>query len=92
MLIKILGILDILTAISFWIFSIFGMLPSGIVLFFAVYLIVKGIIFLISLNIASVLDIIIALVMFLSLSVHIPSAIVVIFTFILIQKGIISLF
>lgn len=92
MILKILGIMDILAALSFWAFSIFHIIPSSVILIFAVYILVKGIIFLISEHIASVFDILIAFVMFLSLSVSIPQIIVILLTLILIQKGAFSLF
>ncbi|MFH1711515.1 MAG: hypothetical protein ABH840_04345, partial [Nanoarchaeota archaeon] len=82
----------ILAALSFWVFGIFGIIPPAIIIIFALYLLAKGLIFIISADIASILDILISLIMFLSLSIHIPQVIVIIITLILLQKGAFSLF
>lgn len=91
MILKLLGILDVITAILFWLFAIFGIIPSSLILVLALVLLSKGIFFLISEHFASVVDIIIAAVMFLSISFHIPQVIAIILTLILLQKGVISL-
>lgn len=92
MIVKILGILDIITAILFWIFGIFGIIPSSFILLFAFIILAKGLFFLISEHFASVIDVVIAGVMFLSVSFQIPQAIVIILALILLQKGVFSLF
>ncbi|MBU3913370.1 MAG: hypothetical protein KKE50_04715 [Nanoarchaeota archaeon] len=92
MIVKILGIFDMLAALLFWVFGIFGIIPSNLILILAVYLLVKGLIFVISADVASVIDILVSLIMFLSLSFHIPQIIVITATLILIQKGAFSLF
>jgi len=91
MIIKILGILDIIAAMLFWIFGVFNVLPHTLILLAAFYLLIKGSIFLISADIASVIDILCAIVFFLSLSFVIPKIIVIIISLFLIQKGIFSL-
>lgn len=91
MMVKILGILDILAAIIFWLFGMFYIIPSTIILIIAFYLLVKGILFLISLDIASILDIIASIFIFVSLNFVLPKVIVIIIVLYLIQKGIFSL-
>lgn len=91
MIIKILGLLDIITAFSFWLFAFFGIFPRSLIIFFAFYLLIKGVIFLMSADIASILDIISAGIIFLSLSFAMPKFIVIITVLFLIQKGLFSL-
>ena len=55
------------------------------------YLIIKGVIFLISLDIASIIDIIVGIVIYVSLSFNLPGAVIVIAALFLIQKGLFSL-
>jgi len=91
MIIKILGILDILAALSFWLFAFFGFPPKSIVMLFAFYLLAKGVIFLISLDIASIIDVICAGIIFLSFTTPIPKFIVILVALFLLQKGVFSL-
>jgi len=90
-IIKILGIFDIIAALSFWVFSLFGVLPHTLILIFGFYLLIKGTIFLISADIASILDIACSVVFFLAISFPIPKVIAIIVSLFLIQKGIFSL-
>lgn len=91
MIVKILGTLDILAAIIFWLFGMFHIIPSSIILIIAFYLLVKGIIFVISLDIASVLDIIVSVLIFVSLSFTLPKIIIFLISLFLLQKGILSM-
>jgi len=91
MIIKILGVADILAAILFWIFGLFGFIPEILIMIVGFYLLVKGTIFLISQDIASVLDILCAGVIFLALGFTLPKILVIIVTLFLLQKGIFSL-
>lgn len=91
MILKILGIIDILTAIFFWTFGILGIVPKSIILIFAFYLLIKGVVFLISADIASILDIVCASIIFISLNFVIPTFLVIIVAIFLLQKGIFSL-
>ena len=75
MIIKILGILDIISALIFWLLLFFN-LPKILLLLIAFYLLIKGSIFLISADIASILDILCAGIIFLALSFTMPKAIV----------------
>ena len=91
MIIKILGILDILAALSFWLFFFVKIVPETFLLLLAFYLLVKGIFFLISRDIASILDVICAGIIFLTLNYQMPAFIAVLVSLFLIQKGILSL-
>jgi len=91
MIVKILGILDILVAMLFWLSTFFHIIPSSIIIFFAICLLAKGLFFVILEHIASAFDIIVAILMFVSLSHSIPSLIIFLITFLLLQKGVLSL-
>ena len=91
MIVKILGILDIIAAIIFWLFGMFHIIPSNIILIVAFYLLIKGIIFLISLDVASILDVIVSVLIFISLNFALPKVIVFLIALYLVQKGILSL-
>lgn len=92
LIIKILGILDILTALIFWLFGMFEIMPKLLIVILAFYLLIKGLFFLISADIASILDIASAVIIFLSLNFPIPKIIVIITALFLMQKGVFSLF
>jgi len=92
MVVKILGILDIIAGASFWLFSFFSIIPESFILLCALYLIAKGIIFVTSLNAASILDIISGIIILLALAVSLPTIIPVLVTLYLLPKGIFSLF
>ncbi|MBR9703982.1 hypothetical protein GOV12_01105 [Candidatus Pacearchaeota archaeon] len=93
--IKILGILDIFAAIVFWIFGIFKLQENtmivGLLMFLGIYLLIKGVVFLISADIASVLDIISAFIIIGATAVIMPKIVVIIVSLYLLQKGIFSL-
>jgi len=90
MILKILGSLDILSGIVFWMSGLFHFIPQKIMIIFAFYLLIKGVVFLISKDIASILDVCCSLIIFLSFSYSIPAVIVIIIALFLIQKGILS--
>lgn len=91
MIVKILGILDILSGILFWLNGFFHLFPDTFMMLIALYLIIKGLIFVISKDIASILDIISGLVIYFSLTYVIPGFVIIIVTFFLLQKGVFSL-
>ena len=91
MIVKILGILDIIAAILFWIGGMFHIIPANMLLIVGFYLLVKGAVFLIFKDIASILDIVCSAVVFLAVSFSIPLIIVIIVSLFLLQKGIFSL-
>ena len=93
MIIKILGILDIFVGICFWLFGIFHILPDSFILILGLFLLAKGIIFVTSLNVVSVLDIISAGIIISATAAEIvmPNLVVIIVTLFLLQKGIFSM-
>ncbi len=91
MIVKIFGILDLIAGISFWLSIMFKIIPQGFLILLAFYLIAKGTAFLISKDVASILDIIAGIIIFLSFSLQLPTMIVTIVTVYLLQKGVFSL-
>lgn len=89
-MVQILGLLDIIAA-GVLVAQCFNWgLPSQIIIIFAVYLLLKAGIFL--MDIASMLDIIIGILLLLSLGVQISCPVLYFFAFLLGVKGIESLF
>jgi len=92
MILKILGALDIFTAICFWIFGIFHpSFISSFILVLGFYLLIKGIAFATTLNIVSVIDIVCALIIIGSTSYSMPIVVVIIVSLFILQKGIFSM-
>ena len=91
MIVKILGILDLIGAAVFWLFGMFGIIHPSLVSFFAFYLLIKGVIFLISADIASILDIVSAGIMFIAINSGVPKIFTILVALYLIQKGLFSL-
>lgn len=92
MIVKILGALDILVALSFWVFGIFHIsVMSGFILVLGFFLLVKGIAFATTLNITSILDIICALIIMGATSMVMPKIVIIIVSLFLLQKGIFSM-
>lgn len=91
LVIKILGSLDIFSAVIVWVAGVFHIIPSPLLLLVAFYLLAKGVFFLISADIASIIDIICAVIIFLSLSFNMPVFISIIVALFLLQKGVFSL-
>ena len=90
MIVKLLGILDIFVAICFWIFGVFGWIPESFILLLGLFLLVKGIVFITGLSVASMLDILVAGVIILGSSIILPKIVVIIASLFLLQKGIMS--
>lgn len=91
MIIKILGIFDLIAAVSFWLFAFFHIIPSSVIIILALYLLIKGIIFLVSMDLASILDILAAILIFISLAIALPKVIIFLVSIYLLQKGVLSL-
>jgi len=92
-MIFILGILDIFVAGIFALKLIFNLsFLDNLLLSGGIYLIIKGVIFLISLDFASALDIACGIVVILSSFFKIPIIIGIVVIVFLMQKGIFSLF
>jgi len=90
MIIKALGLIDILAGIGFWLFGVFGIL-EGVILILGLVLLCKGIVFSVSGDAISVLDIVFGLVMVVGVSIHLPIFVVIIASLFLLQKGIFSM-
>lgn len=90
MIVKILGILDLIVGILFWLFGIFNIIPSNIILILGFILLAKGIAFIINLNPASILDVICAFVIISATSIILPKLVIILISLFLIQKGILS--
>lgn len=90
-LVKIMGIVDLLAAVLFWIFAFFGIIPKSGIMLIAFYLLIKGAVFLISADVASILDIVCSLLIFIALSFSLPKILVFIVVLFLLQKGFFSL-
>ncbi len=94
-ILKLLGLIDILAAIIFWIFGIFRLQGNafmvGFVMLLGFYLLVKGVAFIISADIASVLDIIAGIIIIATTGFAMPKIVVIIVSLYLLQKGIFSM-
>lgn len=94
-IIKLLGIMDIFIAIVFWIFGIFRLQDNTLMMSFIMLLgfviLVKGVAFVISADIASILDIVCGLIIIGSTAVIMPKVVVIIVALFLLQKGIFSM-
>ena len=91
MIVKILGILDIFIGICFWLFGIFNIIPNNFIMILGLILLVKGVVFVINLNIISILDIISGLIIILGTSIALPKIVIIVLTLFLLQKGVFSL-
>ena len=92
MLVKFLGILDLMTAIILFFFVMLTLSSfSGVILLLGFILLMKGILFSLRFNIVSILDIIISFIIIYASSNPLPLFVAVIVSLYLIQKGIFSL-
>lgn len=91
MITKLLGILDILCAIFLGLFYFFHFIPVQLMMAAGLYLGAKGAFFLISKDIASIFDVICALVIFTIIAFPVPYPIMMLCCLFLVQKGIFSL-
>ena len=93
MILKILGVVDILIGILFWMAMIFKISYfNPILLLLSLFIVAKGIIFLISLDFASVVDVISGFLIIYSINYGLHSLITIIIVIFLVQKGIFSMF
>jgi hypothetical protein len=91
--VKILGTIDLITAILFWVFMVFDVTGlSQIITFLGIFLLVKGIVFATTADIASVLDIISALIIIVGSAFNMHIILVIIVAIYLAQKGLFSWF
>jgi len=91
MIAKILGVLDILCGVMLIIFFLFSFFPSQLMIIMGLYLGAKGSFFLISKDVASMFDIICALIIFAMIAYPMPYFVVMLCSLFLFQKGAFSL-
>ena len=91
MIVKILGMFDILLAILLLLSSFSGLIPGNLLLILGIILLAKGLFFVISDHIASVIDIVCAVLIMVSIQTEFPFFIRFLIVIYLLQKGIISL-
>jgi hypothetical protein len=95
MLVKLFGIFDLIIAIIFFLNNnldkIGGWFPDRIVLYAGIYLLIKGIFFILTLDFASLLDIICAIIIIASIYTPVSLIISAIVIILLLQKGFFSL-
>lgn len=91
--VKILGTIDILTALLFWTFMVLEIAGlSQLIVVLGIFLLIKGIAFATTLDVASVLDIFSAMVILVGSSFNIHILLVILVSIYLAQKGIFSWF
>ena len=91
-IIKVLGFFDLLVGIVFWVFGMFGIIPGNFITLLGLIILVKGLIFVASKDIASVLDIVSGGIILVSFQVVMPEIVVILVSLYLIQKGVFSVF
>jgi len=94
MIIKVLGVIDIFTGLLFWAFGILGIGNKEFILLLGLILLIKGIVFMTSMNIISLFDMLSGGVIILAVGGSgegISKIIVIIVSLFLLQKGAFSL-
>jgi len=91
MITKLFGIMDFLTAGAFLLQNSFSRFPESVVIFFAAYLLIKSLFFLIFLDFASIIDLICGIIILISAWAHIPIILSIIVAAYLIQKAVLSI-
>jgi len=91
MIIKIFGVLDLIAAIIFGLSYCFHFIPKTMMFVIAGYLILKGGIFLLTRDIASIIDVGCGIIIILSVFFNISHLIFIVTLIFLIQKGLFSL-
>ena len=92
MIVKLLGILDLLSAMLFFLFAYLNWISGTLIVVVALYLILKGAVFvLLAKSIISGLDVIAGIIIFVSLDIIFPQLVILIVVLYLLQKGVFSL-
>jgi len=91
MFIKILGILDLFSALIFILYCYTPIKSHTLLLICAIYLLIKGLIFFLMKDFASLIDIICGIIFIITLLLILPMPIIAIASIFLIQKGLFSL-
>jgi len=90
-MIKILGALDILASAVIFL-SLLNLKWNILLIIFAVYLLIKGVVFIIaSFDVACLIDIFSAIILALMIFITVPEALIILAGILLLQKGIFSL-
>lgn len=88
---KVMGILDILVAVIFFLSDKTSFIPIALVWIIGLYLIIKGIGFALLLDFASILDVLSGIIIIISIPIAIYPILFYIIIIFLLQKGIFSL-
>lgn len=91
MLHKILGILDLITALALILSLLTSLIPSSLILILGIYLLIKGFMFTLIFDFASILDVFSAIIILISAIWSIPLLLGILITLFLGWKGILSL-
>jgi uncharacterized membrane protein len=92
MIIKILGILDIVVGLLFWVYGIFHVESlEGIIFILGLFLLVKGLVFISTMDIASAFDVVFGILIIIGISIMLPKVLVIIISIFILQKGIFSM-
>ena len=91
MILKILGVFDVLSAVIIWISFFFKIIPEGIILTASFYLIIKGVLFLISRDALSIIDIITGILAVFSIYIYVFPQLIIASALYLLIKGIFSI-
>lgn len=92
MIVKFLGILDLLSALFLGL-VLFEVIPERYLLVFAIYLLLKSVIFIIGKDFASMIDFIIGIIfLLLFFKINVPEVVSLVSAFWLLQKAFFSFF
>jgi|APSaa5957512622_1039677.scaffolds.fasta_scaffold32056_2 hypothetical protein len=92
MIVKILGALDIVVGLLFWIYGIFHVESlGGFVFILGLFLLVKGLVFIATMDIASAFDIVFGICIIIGTTFTLPKLFVIIISIFILQKGIFSM-
>jgi hypothetical protein len=91
-IIKVLGIIDIVIGLLFWVFGVFNIeAMSGFIFLLGLFLLAKGIAFSTQLAIASILDVVSSGIIIYGSAFQVNNLMVVIVSIFLLQKGVFSM-
>jgi hypothetical protein len=84
-------VFDIIIVVLFWLSLVFVIIDSNLIIFLGVYLVCKGLAFIINFNITSSLDIFSGMVIITNSLITLPIIIPILIVLFLLQKGVLSL-
>lgn len=91
MITKALGIFDIMVGLFFLLFYFLDFISSGFIVTLGIILLIKGVLFGLSIDFASIGDGISAIIILLSTSMDIPRMMAIVISLFLFQKGLMGL-